>query len=118
MGRNCHGKTSVVTENGNILSEDEDKAMDLNTVFFESVQYIVVNNATNLNEDVNIFRTLIPRQSTFVLQKFNRNNVDIILNNLNCERALGYDNITPKLLLARTELVANIVKDIYFQYDN
>ena len=113
MGRNCRGKTSIVTENGNILSEDRDKAMAFNAFFFESIQYIVANNATSLNGDVNIFRTLIPQQSTFVLQKVNRNNVEVILNNLNCNKGPGYDNITPKMLLVRKELGTDIVKDFF-----
>lgn len=113
LGRNKHDVRTIIKENGDILTDNENKAAAFNDYFFEVIGNMHTQISANDDDDINFFRTLTPLRSNFVLQKVNQAEIQYVLDNLKNNKSPGYDGITPQMLLTRKELVIEILANIF-----
>ena len=108
LGRKNQSIKSLITEEGILLSTDDEKAVALNKYFYD-----IVNNRKNSDsDDINLFQTLIPTGTSFTLHAVDNHNVERILRSLK-NGSPGSDGITAKMLNKGMGSVVDILVNIF-----
>lgn len=113
FGRKQKSTKEIMTEDGNVIIEDNMKATALNHYFVESIKTVSSNIVRLSNDNINLFGTLRTETSNFCLQKVDNAQVEQILNLLEIKKSAGYDNITTKMMHVRLAPVAELLVKIF-----
>lgn len=113
LGNGKSNSTDLLTEDGVIILSNEDKVSRLNDFFSNTVQTIKNNIPTYSGDDINVFRTLVPSQTTFSIKTTDKLSIERILEALDVNKTPGYDRITPKMLLTRKSIIADQLCQIF-----
>lgn len=113
LGRNRQATQQVFAQDGSLVTTDVDKAMIFNQYFSETIDSLRNNILSNLNDNINSLRTLIPLQTSLNLEKVSKNYVEEILNGISINKSAGFDKITPKMILCRKPKIAEILSNMF-----
>lgn len=103
----------LLTDDDTMVTLDNEKASIFNTFFHDSVRDMRVCIPQNDNDDINMFRTMSPVSSRFVLEATEKAKIDHFLDCLEINKSPGCDNITPKMLLVRKAAVSEEITNIF-----
>lgn len=110
LGRSRAYEISLKNNFGQFIKEDKDKAEILNQYFINSVYDLRRSFEYTAGESWNTYRSIRRHRNFFRLQQTNAVEVNNLIKNLEVNKAAGFDNISPQLLLeCSNELVPYLV---------
>lgn len=112
FGRKNRVLKNIVTEDGCVLTTDEEKASTINDYFYGVVDRIRREHCVT-QTNFNFLRTLTAQRTSFSLQMVERTAVECILSNFNISKSPGFDNITPRILQIRKNAVVGFLTEIF-----
>lgn len=114
LGRNCKDNSMKVKDSdGNLISDDSEKARVFNKYFLESVKDLKSSIDQRPNDHCNSMCTLIRRNTTLYFDFTTVAEVQDIISNLSARKSSGYDNISPRTVVECADVLSPYLANIF-----
>lgn len=115
LGKKKKESKDILTETNGLLTSDKEKASCFNNYFYDVVhnlrESIDISHASN--NDINLYRTLVPATARFNLNCVNAEYMENVLNKLGVHKSPGSDKITTSMLLTRKPMISRLLSVIF-----